>query len=80
MLLIVWIHVSILIRAFRSERSEKLAKIRQIELFSRAARLGSSHTGWTHGHVPNRVDFTTCIPNVQKKNVIFKFFEHSKVY
>ncbi|XP_052873977.1 uncharacterized protein LOC128279384 [Gossypium arboreum] len=38
-----------------------------------------SHTGWTHAHVPSRVDFTSYFPNM-RKNLIFKLSKHSKVY
>ncbi|KAL1096481.1 hypothetical protein V6Z11_D06G225800 [Gossypium hirsutum] len=38
-------------RAFGSKRSEKQAKIGQMELISRATQPGLSHMGWTHGRV-----------------------------
>ncbi|XP_040952106.1 uncharacterized protein [Gossypium hirsutum] len=71
-------------RAFGSKRSEKQAKIGQMELISRATQPGLSHMGWTHGRVshsdvPDRVNFATCIPNT-RKIVIFRLSGHSKEY
>ena len=50
-LLILYIHISILRRAFGSEMNENQVKIKQIELFSGATRPGHLHMGWTHARV-----------------------------